>query len=268
MNSMNDQRFFDLAMKVIAREATDAERADLRALMAQEPNFQAEFERLEADVRLAKEVVPLINACTASTGEFPAYARERLQTTVRQTFGRPKFPEKEASRRWWPVLAMSVMQRRASATEKAPRRNWHWVAGLVIAPAVVVLLALLVFRTPNAPVIQLAILDTGGGTRGADITGLVTPEAGKSEVATLEETWKGIPVQNFSSLSELQAWEENWPTDGGRPAARIVYDRAGEEVRVSGRSQGRVFQKTFPVEIDLATSLQQAKAFIREQTKR
>jgi len=234
MNSMNDQRFFDLAMKVIARQATDAERADLGALLAQEPKLRAEFERLETDVRVAKDALPFITASTASTSEFPAYARERLQTAVRQTLGRPE-----------------------SAVKEAPW-GWRWVLGLAIATAMVLLLALPLFRTPNTPVIQLAILDTGGGTRGKDT----------SEVATLEETWKGIPVQNFSSASELQAWEKNWPTDGRRPAARIVYDRALGEVRVSGRSQGRVFQKAFLVEKDLVTTLQQAKTFIQEQTKR
>jgi hypothetical protein len=129
------------------------------------------------------------------------------------------------------------------------------------------------------PVIEIAMLEPAGGTRGADT----------NEIATLKESWKGIPVQNFSSVSELQAWEKNWPSDGGRPAAKIVYDPAVGEVRVSGRSQGRVFQKTFhysPLAIgtagsagrsswvamhvkrDLATTLRQAKAFIREQTKR
>jgi hypothetical protein len=231
---MNAQSFFDLAMKVIARQATDAERADLGALLAQEPELRAEFERLETDVRVAKEALPLITACTASTGEFPAYARERLQTAVGQTLGRPKFVAKE------------------------PRRGLRWVLGLAIATAVVLVLAFPVFRTTNTPVIALAILDTGGGTRGAET----------NEVATLQETWKGIPVQNFSSVSELQAWEKNWPTNGRRPAARIVYDRALAQVNVSGRSQGKVFQKTFPVERDLGTTLQQVRVFIREQTKR
>ena len=87
---MNDQRFFDLAMKVIARQANDAERADLDALLAREPELRAEFTRLEADARVAKDVLPLVAACTSSTGQFPAYARERLQTTVRQTLGRPE----------------------------------------------------------------------------------------------------------------------------------------------------------------------------------
>ena len=87
---MNDQRFFDLAMKVISRQANDAEHADLDALLAREPELRAEFTRLEADARVAKDVLPLVAACTASTAQFPAYARERLQTTVQQTLGRPK----------------------------------------------------------------------------------------------------------------------------------------------------------------------------------
>ena len=230
---MNDQRFFDLAMKVIGGQATDAERADLDALLAREPQLRAEFARLETDACVAKDVLPLITACTASTGEFPAYARERLQTAVRRTFGRPEFAAKES------------------------RLGWRWVLGLAFATAMVLLLASLVFR-PSAPVIQLAILDMGGGTRGADT----------DEVATLKQTWKGIPVKNLSSVSELEAWEKNWPNDGGRAAARIVYDRALGEVRVSGRSRGRDFQKAFPVESDFATTLQQVRAFVREQTKR
>jgi hypothetical protein len=234
---MNDQPFFDLAMKVIAQQATDAERTNLEALLAQEPKLRAEFERLETDVRVAKDALPFIAASTASGGEFPAYARERLQTAVRQTLGRPNVAVKESAH----GLAWS----------------WRWVVGLAIATAVVLLLASFLFRTSTAPVLQLAILDTVGGTR----------SGATNEAAILQDAWKGIPVQNLSNTSELEAWEKNRPTDGGRPVARIVYDRAVGEVRVSGRSQGRVFQKTFPVETDLATTVEQVKQFIREQTK-
>ena len=232
---MNDQRFFDLAMKVIARQANDAERTDLDALLAREPELRSEFMRLEKDALVAKDALPLVAACTESTGQFPAYARERLQTAVRQALGRRKSEGRDRSLAW----------------------GWRWVLGLAAATAVVVIVALSIFHAPNAPVIQLAMLDTVGGTRGTDM----------NELATLQGTWKESPVQQFSSASELEAWEKNWP-NGGRPAARIVYDPASGEVRVSVRSQGRVFQKTLPVEVDLATTLQQVKAFIGEQTKR
>ena len=234
MNSMNDQRFFDLAMKVIAGQANDAERADLDALLTHDDELRAEFSRLEKAASVAKDALPLIDAFNASTGKFPAYARERLQTTVRQTLGRPELPERR------------------------PGLSLRFALGLAFVTAVVLLGALFVFRTPNAPVIQLAILDTAGGTRGADT----------NELATFEGVWEGTPVQNFSSASELDTWEKNWPNDKGQPVARIVYDRTLGEVRVSGRSHGRVFQKIFPVESDLATALRQVRAFIEEQMAR
>ena len=111
---------------------------------------------------------------------------------------------------------------------------------------------------PNAPVIQLAMLDTVGGTRGTDI----------NELGSLQDTWKESPVQPFSSASELEAWEKNWPNGDGRPAAKIIYDPAAGEVRVSGRSRGKFFQRTFPLEKDdLALTLQHVREFVREQTK-
>jgi hypothetical protein len=89
-----------------------------------------------------------------------------------------------------------------------------------------------------------------------------------NELATLQGTWKESPVQHFSAASELEAWEKNWPNGDGRPAAKIIYDAAAGEVRVSGRSRGKFFQRTFSVEKDLETTLQQVRVFIREQTKR
>jgi hypothetical protein len=314
---MNDERFFDLAVKAIAHQATDAERTDLDALLADKPDLRAEFMRLEKDALVAKDVLPLVAACTSSTGQFPAYARERLQTTVRQMLGRPESAAEEPDR----SLAW----------------GWRWVLGLAAATAVVVIMALSIFHAPNAPVIQLAMLDTvgEGGTFVADRVGnlypismvastptpartpsswnnvapqpapppaptpsffarpapmslpTATPKpalpsfarpapmslsgtrgADMNELATLQGTWKESPVQHFSSASELEAWEKNWPKGGGRSAAKIIYDPAAGEVRVSGRSQGKAFQKTFPLEKDLAATLQQVNAFVREQTKR
>ena len=235
---MNDERFFDLAVKAIAHQANDAERADLDALLAREPELRAEFTRLEADARLAKDALPLVDAMRETKGQFPAYARERLQTTVRQMLGRPESAAEEPDR----SLAW----------------GWRWVLGLAAATAVIVIVALSIFHAPNALVIQLAMLDTAGGTRGADT----------NELATLREAWKGIPVQNFSNPSELEAWEKNWPKGDGRPAAKIIYDPAAGEVRVSGRSRGKFFQRTFLLEKDdLALTLQQVREFVREQTK-
>jgi hypothetical protein len=235
MNSMNDERFFDLAMKVIAKQATDPERAELDALIAREPELRSEFARLQADVRVAQAALPLVDATRATTGEVPAYARGRLQTKVRQTLGRPA-AEKESDR----SLAW----------------GWRWVLGLAAATAVVVLIVLPMLRNPKAAVIQVAMLDATGGTRSTDTT----------DVALLQETWKGSRVQNFSSASELEAWEKAEPGADKRPVAKIIYDRAAGELRVVCRRKGTT--KTFVVGQDLEAALRRAKAYLDEELKR
>ena len=227
---MNDERFFDLAMKVIARQATDAERAELDALLARDAKLRAEFEQLQADVRVAKDALPLVDATQATAGELPAYARGRLQTKVRKTLGRP-------------------------AAEKEPDRalawGWRWVLGLAAVTAVVLVVALPMFRPPNAPAFQLAMLDTTGGTRGTDT----------NEAALFRQSWSVATLDSFTNAEALRAWESKVEPD----AVKIIYDRAAAEVRVLGKWRGKSFEKTFLIEQDLATTLTQAKAYIREQ---
>ena len=154
--------------------------------------------------------------------------------------------------------ALSLKQE-ATPNEPAGHEPVLTASGRLLAPNGPGLLTEEAFKqaaAQNLPVIQLAIFDLGGDARRAD----------KNEVTTLEETWKGIPIQNFSNVSELQAWR--WPNEVGQLAARIVYAPGVREVWLFGRFQGRVFQKTFPLDRDLATTLQQVKAFIQEPTKR
>jgi anti-sigma factor RsiW len=237
MNSMNDERFFDLAMKAIARQASDAERAELDALLASRPELKAEFERLQAEVRIAKEILPLANAVEATAGEFPAYARSRLQTKVQETLGRPPASESKRER----ALKELIW-------------GWRWWLGLAGAAAMILVVALPMFRTPNAPVIQLAMLDTTGGTRGTDT----------NEAALLRETWSKATLDSLTSAEALHEWEAKDKPD----AVKVIFDRAAAEVRVLGKWHGKSFEKTFLVEAGLAAALKEAKSFIAEQTQK
>jgi len=234
MNSMNDERFFDLAMKVTAQQASDAERAELDALLRSQPQLKVELERFQADVQMAKNALPLVEATQATAGKLPSYVRGRLQTKVRQTLGGPA-AKKE--------------------TDRSLIWGWRWALGLATAVAVVFLVAVPMMRTPTGLLIQVAVLDTTGGTRGT-----VT-----NDTAVLQGMWRGSPVQTFSSIIELEAWEKNLATDVRQPIARIIYDPAAGEVRVSGQSKGKPFQENFPLEKDLITTLQRVKAFVLER---
>ena len=238
MNGMNDQRFHDLAMKVLARQATEAERAELDSLLTGHPQLKEEFERLRVDVRIGTELLPVVAATEATAPEFPAYARERLQTKVRQTLGANP----------------------ASAKEAESARGWAWRLWLGLATVTAVVLTLLIplLVRPSTPLIQVAMLDSTGATRG-DAT---------NEVAVLQEMWQKSAVQNFTDTAELEAWAKAWPSNTQRGAAKIIYDRAAGEVRVLVRWQQEIIQKSFTVESDLTAAVQQAKAFIHEQTTR
>jgi hypothetical protein len=236
---MNDDHFFDLAMKVIARQASEAERAELDALVARQPGLKAEFERLQADVRLAREVLPLVSATQATAPELPAYARGRLQTKVRETLGRPQVPG-EASKE--DVLGTLW--------------KWRWILGLAAATAVVVLFLLPVLSRSAPPLVQVAMLDTAGATRGSDT----------NEMSLLGRTWEKTAVDSFTGTEALHAWETNWPAQSKRPMVKVVFDRAAGEVRILGRWKGESFTKTLLVEQDLAATLEQAKSFIKQRT--
>jgi len=238
MNGMNDQRFHDLAMKVLARHATGAERAELDSLLTGSPDLKSEFERLRVDVRIGTELLPVVAATEATAPEFPAYARERLQTKVRQTLGANP----------------------ASAKEAESARGWAWRLWLGLATVTAVIVTLLIpsLVRPSAPLIQVAMLDTTGATRGA----------ATNEIAVLQEVWQKSTVQNFTDSAELEAWEKAWPSDTERGAAKIIYDRAAGELRVLLWRQQEIIQKTFAVESDLTAAVQQSKAFIKEQTTR
>ena len=48
-------RFFDLAMKSIAGQAAEEERAELKQLMAEDENLENEYNRLKVESELLKE---------------------------------------------------------------------------------------------------------------------------------------------------------------------------------------------------------------------
>ncbi len=234
---MNDQYFFDLAMKVIAGHASDAERTELNGLLVGKPEFKAEFERLQSDVRTAKETVGLVSATMAPAGELPAYARGRLQTKVRQTLGRPLASEK-------------------LGREQKMMWKWWWVLGLASGVAAIVLLVLPTITRPSGPIIQVAMLDTVGTIRGSD----------DNQVALLQQQWKDSDIHNFENPILLKNWETNWP-EGNKVAAKVIYDRTSGEVRLLLHGMGTPQQRIFAADRDLVTTLQEVDAFIRKQVR-
>jgi hypothetical protein len=75
--NVNNERFFDLAIKVLGRQATNEERAELDALLASQPELRAEFVRLEADAHTARNVLPLMDAMGTTADESSPELKEK-----------------------------------------------------------------------------------------------------------------------------------------------------------------------------------------------
>lgn len=238
MNPMNDDRFFDLAMKAVAQQATGTEQAELDGLLASRPELRTKLEQLRSAARLAKEALPLVSATEAAAGELPAYARGRLQTKVRETYGVARTAEKEET--------------------KEAFGSRRWLLGLATATAVLALVLLpSLFPKPRVSV-QVAMLDLAGTSRGADT----------NEVALLRQAWQDAPFESFSQATKLEDWEKSWPQDAKGTVAKIIYDRSAGEVRVIGRHKGQPFQKTFSVQKNLSETLGLAADYVKAVTSK
>ena len=195
---MSDPRFFDLALKAIAQQASGAERAELDALLAREPELRAEFELLRGDVRLAKDVLPLVGATQATAGEFPAYARGRLQTKVRETLGQP--------------------QSSAAPASNAPIQmiwRWRWLLGLATAAAVIIIVAIPVLRQTPEPVAQVATQTVAGGNRASN---------GKEPGVLQKNPDQALP-HVVANAENPRAGETNWPSDRRKTTGESINDR-------------------------------------------
>jgi hypothetical protein len=234
MNRPDEPRIAELAMKAAARQLTPAEQAEVAALQAGEPAGRREFEQRLAEAKALAEAASLLKATESRSGELPGYARERLRTKVQQTYGAPVSAPAEAASAWtaW--------------------RRWLSVA----AGAAAIFCAALLLFPAQAPLLQVAMLDPVGATRGGP----------NPELTALREAWPKRAVSEFRTQAELDAWGQT-VTGKASDLALIIYDRSAGEIRVSGSRKGTPFSKTFSVETDLKRVLAEAERFVTAQFK-
>ena len=91
---MDAESFTNLALRVIAGEASDDDRRSLEAECASASTRREEFEQLKLTHEIFRAVAPMSEAARTTTPELPAHRVHDLRTAVRQHFGpaadRPK----------------------------------------------------------------------------------------------------------------------------------------------------------------------------------
>jgi len=100
---MSPESFTDLALRVIAREATDEEHRAIEAEVAASTARREEFEQLKISHEILLATVPMAGAVQATEPALPAHRVNELRTAVRQHFG-PAAQRPAAEAQWhiWP----------------------------------------------------------------------------------------------------------------------------------------------------------------------
>jgi len=199
---------------------------------------------------MAKDALPLVDATQAKVGEFPAYARRRLQTKVSQTLANPNRAVETADA----VEPDGVWASAPAALRRSPAQPlgalWRWMFGLAAVTVVLVVVLIPTFKPSSGPIIQVALLD-GGATRSGE----------NEDAKMLKQNWNHTNVESFDIPGMASAWETNWPAKK-QLVIKVLYDRAAGEVRVISRHNGKISTQAFQVETDLGTTLGNVNKYI------
>jgi hypothetical protein len=84
---MDADTFTDLALRVIAGEATVDERATLERELSADASLRAEFDELALTFNTMRTAAPMNDASLATTPELPAHRVHELRSAVRRHFG-------------------------------------------------------------------------------------------------------------------------------------------------------------------------------------
>lgn len=282
-----EDRFHELAMLKLAERASKEESSELDGLLADSPEFRAEYELLQKEVPAIKELIPMVKTPETSDEEMPVYEKTALLTEIEEIFGKQEQADKtkDSKEQDSPSLGsdFSSVQYMPAGTRfmpagdeppftqppppRTPQESHSCLPWLIVASAIPVIVALMVLVSllnkddgpppiaqTHTPVIQLAMLDIVGETRGE----------GNETAKTFKEAWPKAAYENYSEIDPAKAWRGQWADNAKAPQVKILYDVTEAEITVLGKWKGETKTETLLVDDNLAEVLQKAKDLIQE----
>ena len=131
-----EDKFHELALEKLAGRASAEESRKLEDYLGQDPALQAEYDRLELEVRAAKDLIPLLKESDADSEDLPEHEKNLLMAEVRSVFGAGD--------------QQSEPTHEADPQQEEPFwKYWKWLGGLTATA----LLAFIIL-TPNPEVTE------------------------------------------------------------------------------------------------------------------
>jgi hypothetical protein len=278
MNPAADQRFRELAIKLVGRECTAEEKAELRSIIDQNPERREELKRLCTNTGIARELLPLSSALEATEGRMSvaemesfkkALARRREEKGAQESTSRAG-DDSNRSKRGGRDKVIDVDAEDVASDDAPPRSRrrrrarLRWLVNFVIGASVAWLLTWLLqhgcsygFRWKFAivqPVLnrseaQIAPLRSYLERRFSNVT-VETMENGGRQMRDWESSKTGSMVQVKCILEGVRL-HPSWLVD---------------RIEVKGwRKDGVEFQKTFRVANgNWRDALEEVRRFVRD----
>ncbi len=212
----------------------------------------AEKSKLEQEL---KKAAPVINRLSDGPSVLPERVRSALNSVLDKKFPLAAQPASEPAE-------LAAVRKTVVEQEKAEPswlEVWRWWLGLATATAAVAMIVALNRPGPHLPpVIQVAMLDSVGTTRGT----------AANPLTTLQQQWRDAKSHEFDDDAKLKQWQADWPAGSKQTVVKILYNRDTGELRISVRTNGTLTrEKVIAVkeERELPKLILEAEAFIRSK---
>lgn len=112
MSNAGDERFQELAMKLVRFECSAEEKAELRRIIDQDPARREELQKLCISVGIVRELLPLANALEATEGRMSTGELEAFKSALAQRRENRRDPVAP------PILGPAPAQQRVLSAKK------------------------------------------------------------------------------------------------------------------------------------------------------
>lgn len=207
---MDIDSFTDLALRVLAREATEEERRAMDAALASSPTYREKFEQLKTAHDFLRTVAPMTNAVPAQEPELPSHRLNELRTAVRQHFG--------------PATIRDSVEKKHGLW--VPTLRWLLSGGVMTALAIVVILMSFSDRSVEVGLYRTNLL------RGGDAS-LSPADVPTAHVVTFDQD------APFDQWKKALAWNQH---------AKIWIDNENDLLHIVRRDKdGHLTEQTEPL---------------------
>jgi len=264
---MRDE-LLELVMNKATGRATEEELNRIDDILELEPNLWDDYNQWHRDMPALRGVMCFAAATAEDKHQLPEHIQKELRARMRVALRRPQ-PNYDR--------LMELVNKPPN-----PQPSWRWAVAPAVGLAAIVVISLVLFNNrpeaeapaelpevvinfqqqpaaPAAPVIQVALLDIVGATRGPEDTTL----------QQLQAAWPKVEVYQFSRSTRSEDWLSQWPLTANGPVCKIFYNQSAGELQLIAIVNEQKHEASFELNdvSELPQLIQQAKAQLDEWLK-